>query len=59
MKTKKLMNLRTAAVRFDIPTRNLADKRFRERIGLHAIKIGRRLYFKVEDIERLIENGKK
>jgi hypothetical protein len=41
-----------------ISTNSLRDKRYRLRIGLPAVKVGRRLGFREEDVERLITRGR-
>lgn len=38
-----------------IKPNTLRDKRFRARIGLHPIYVGRRLRFRTEDVKRLIQ----
>jgi hypothetical protein len=47
-----------AARQLDLSSLSLADKRFRIRIGLPAIKIGRRLVFDERDIKQLISRGR-
>jgi len=41
-----------------ISPRSLADKRYRARIGLYATKVGKRLMFAENDVERLITHGR-
>ena len=55
----KLLNPEETAQRLGgISTNSLRDKRYRLRIGLPAVKVGRRLVFREEDIEQLIHCGR-
>jgi hypothetical protein len=53
-----VIGLKEAAQRLDLSPFSLADKRFRLRIGLPAIKIGRRLGFDERDVEQLVLRGR-
>jgi predicted DNA-binding transcriptional regulator AlpA len=46
------------AERLGVALRSILDKRYRARIGLRAIKIGRRIGFDERDIEKLIARGR-
>lgn len=37
-----------------IPEKTLSDRRWRARVGLRAVKLGTRVFFREEDVERLI-----
>lgn len=54
----RVITLEDAALRLGLSPRSLADKRFRTRIGLPGIKLGRRLGFDERDVERLIIHGR-
>ena len=54
----RLISLEEAAGRLGISPRSLCDKRYRMRIGLAAVRIGRRVGFSEADIERLITRGR-
>lgn len=41
-----------------VSPRSLADRRYRERLGLAARRVGRRLVFLEEDLLRLLEGGR-
>ena len=47
-----------ASKRLGVAVRSLEDKRYRVRIGLPAVRIGRRIGFDERDIERLIAFGR-
>lgn len=52
-----LISRSEAARRLNIKPSSLADKRYRARIGLQVVKIGRSVKFLESDIERLIKRG--
>lgn len=54
----QLLSVDQAASRLGVSPRSLVDKRYRLRLGLAAIKIGRRIGFKEIDIEKLIERNR-
>jgi len=54
----KLLSLEETANRLDVAPTSLADKRYRVRIGLPAVKAGRRIGFAEHDIEKLITRGR-
>ena len=54
----RIMPLKETAQRLGLSHLSLADKRFRTRIGLPAIKLGRRLGFDERDVEQLIVRGR-
>ena len=54
----KLLSIDAAAARLCVAPRSLGDKRYRMRIGLNAVKIGRRLGFLEADVERLITRNR-
>ena len=54
----KLLTADEAATRLGISPRSLLDKRYRLRIGLPATKIGRRVGFAENDVDRLITRGR-
>ena len=47
-----------ASQRLGVAVRSLEDKRYRARIGLPAVRIGRRIGFDERDIEQLIVRGR-
>ena len=53
----QLLSVGEAAARLGVSPRSLADKRFRLRVGLAAVRIGRRVKFREEDIGRLVTKG--
>jgi len=53
----KLLTADETAGRLGVSPRSLLDKRYRLRIGLSAVKIGRHLGFIESDVERLITRG--
>lgn len=57
MQTKQI-SLERAAERLSVSPRSLSDRRYRVRLGLAAVKIGRRITFAESDIERLIREGR-
>jgi Helix-turn-helix domain len=54
----KLLSLDQAAAALGIKPRSLQDKRYRSRIGLAGVKVGKRLLFDMRDLERLVSKGK-
>jgi hypothetical protein len=54
----RVITLEDAAMRLGLSPRSLADKRFRIRLGLPGIKLGRRLGFDEGDVEQLIAHGR-
>jgi len=54
----KLLTADETASRLGISPRSLLDKRYRLRIGLPAVKVGRRVGFSELDVERLITRGR-
>jgi hypothetical protein len=52
------MSLEEVAQKLGVSPRSLADKRFRARIELPAVKIGRRVGFDERDVEQLILRGR-
>jgi hypothetical protein len=54
----QIIPLKETAQLLSLSPLSLADKRFRLRIGLPAIKLGRRLGFDERDIEKLILRGR-
>ncbi|MGB4782177.1 helix-turn-helix domain-containing protein [Candidatus Methylomirabilis sp.] len=57
MQTKQI-SLEQAAERLSVSPRSLSDRRYRVRLGLAAVRIGRRLTFSETDIDRLIMRGR-
>lgn len=57
MQTKQV-SLEQAAERLSVSPRSLSDRRYRVRLGLAAVKIGRRLTFSEADIEKIIRAGR-
>ncbi len=53
-----LLTLEETAQRLGVSSLSLADKRYRNRIGLPVIKVGRRLCFEEGDIMMLIKRGR-
>lgn len=47
-----------AAAVLRVSPRSLGDRRFRCRLGLQALKVGRRLVFAEEDIRLLLERSR-
>jgi hypothetical protein len=54
----RIVSVEETAIRLNIRPKSLLDKRFRARIGLAAVHIGRRIGFAEGDIERLIARGR-
>lgn len=54
----KILTAEEASQRLGVKPGSLLDKRYRLRIGLPAVKIGRRVGFAEDDIERLIKRGR-
>lgn len=54
----RVISVEQAAERLSVSPRSLSDRRFRLRLGLGAIKIGRRVGFAEGDIDKLIERGR-
>lgn len=57
MQTKQI-SLEQAAERLSVSPRSLSDRRYRVRLGLAAVRIGRRLTFSEPDLERIIREGR-
>lgn len=57
MQTKQI-SLEQAAERLSVSPRSLSDRRYRTRLGLAAVRIGRRLTFSETDLDRLIREGR-
>lgn len=53
-----IMSADEAAKRLCVAVRSLTDKRYRTRIGLPAVKVGRRIGFDEKDVEKLIARGR-
>jgi len=47
-----------AASLLGLSPKTLGDKRWRVRVGLYAVKIGRRLRFIENDLEALVQRGR-
>ena len=54
----RVLPLDETAYRLGVSPRSLADKRYRARIGLPGVKLGRRLGFDERDVERLVAQGR-
>ena len=54
----RVITIEETAQRLGLSPRSLADKRFRVRIGLPGVKLGRRLGFDERDVEQLILRGR-
>jgi hypothetical protein len=54
----RTLSLLDAAVALGVAPRSLADKRYRQRIGLAGRHIGRRLVFAENDVAALLERAK-
>lgn len=54
----KVLSVEETASRLGVKPTSLADKRYRSRIGLRAVKIGRRVGFEESDVEKLITRGR-
>jgi len=50
----KLMNVQELSERLNLPTSTIKDKRWRARMGLPAVKLGERVLFREQDVERVI-----
>jgi hypothetical protein len=50
-----LLTARELAARYRVKLSSVYDPRFRKRVGLQARKLGKKLLFAVEDIERAIK----
>ena len=53
----QLVKCDRAAAILDVRPQSLRDPRFRQRIGLKAVRVGRALRFRITDLERLAERG--
>jgi excisionase family DNA binding protein len=53
-----LLTTHEAARRLAIGLRTITDRRWRARVGLGAVKVGRLVRFRAEDIDVLIRRGK-
>lgn len=54
----RVVRKQEAAQRLGIAVRSLEDKRYRTRIGLPAVRIGRRIGFDERDLEHIIARGR-
>ncbi|MBZ0160965.1 MAG: helix-turn-helix domain-containing protein [bacterium] len=54
----RVISVEQAAERLSVSPRSLIDKRYRLRLGLAAVKIGRSVGFAEADIDRLIEKSR-
>ena len=54
----RIISVKETAHQLGLSPLSLADKRFRVRIGLPAVKLGRRLGFDERDVEQLILRGR-
>jgi predicted DNA-binding transcriptional regulator AlpA len=54
----RIISLEETARRLGLSPRSLTDKRFRARLGLPGVKVGRRLGFEEDDIEAVITRGR-
>lgn len=54
----RVLSVEEAATRLSVSPRSLIDKRYRLRLGLAAIKIGRSVGFAEADIDKLIEKSR-
>jgi hypothetical protein len=54
----RIISVKETAQQLGLSPLSLADKRFRARIGLPGVKLGRRLGFDERDIEQLILRGR-
>lgn len=57
MQTRQI-SLEQAAERLSVSPRSLSDRRYRVRLGLAAVRIGRKLTFSETDLARLIREGR-
>lgn len=55
---EKLIDVAAAAVRLGVSPRSIIDRRYRERVGLRCVRVGRRLLFTEQDIEAIIRRGR-
>jgi hypothetical protein len=54
----RIISVKETAQQLNLSPLSLADKRFRIRIGLPAVKLGRRLGFDERDVEQLVLRGR-
>jgi excisionase family DNA binding protein len=54
----ELITIEEASKRLTLSPRSLVDKRFRARLGLPGIKVGRKMCFNVEDIDAFIRRNR-
>ncbi len=54
----RALGIKAAAVYVGSSPRTLADARWRQRVGLPATRIGRRLVFLVRDLDALLSRGR-
>ena len=55
---RKLLSAEEACAILGVSLRSLVDKRYRRRIGLPCIKIGRRIMFDSSEVEKLIQKNR-
>ncbi len=55
---KALLSIRQASAYLAISPKSLQDKRYRSRIGLCAIKIGKRTLIRQADLDKLIAHSR-
>ena len=55
---QKLLSVEEACAILGVSFRSLIDKRYRERIGLPCIKIGRRILFDPSEVEQIITKNR-
>ena len=55
---EQLLSVDEVARRLGVSARSLLDKRYRTRIGLPCVKIGRLVKFALSDVDALIERGR-
>lgn len=56
--TKKALTKEEAARYLGLSPRSLADARWRNRVGMPAVKIGRSLRFLLSDLQKLIKRSR-
>lgn len=55
---RKLLTLDEVVTEYGFPRRSVEDNRWRKRVGLPIVKIGRRVFIDPQDVEDLIERSR-
>lgn len=58
MADSRLLSIEVAAARLGVSPRSLADRRYRCRLNLPGVKVGRRLLFAEVEVDRIVREGR-